>query len=281
MNVPEDIVRQFNDAGFAIVKGLFSAEEAAAYRDHYMTLRETGKSFPGDGGEQRYDVMQNDPLLKYGRIMHPHRWDDLSRDFLLAPRVGEWLQRFLGQLPYAVQTMAYFKPPTARGQALHQDQFYLRAQPGTCIAAWMALDYCDEENGCLRVVPKTHTLPTLCTRDSDPTQSFSPDEVVMPEDEALDVVPVYLDPGDVLFFNGQLIHGSYPNTSKDRFRRALIAHYVQAEAEKIGKWYHPALNFDGSEMTLEQGEHGGPCGLWVKRDGSELTVEVTGMETRQ
>ncbi|HRJ41757.1 MAG: phytanoyl-CoA dioxygenase family protein [Caldilineaceae bacterium] len=53
----------------------------------------------------------------------------------------------LGAEPYAVQTMFYFKPAGARGQALHQDQYYLRAQLGTCMAAWMAVDDCDEENG--------------------------------------------------------------------------------------------------------------------------------------
>jgi ectoine hydroxylase-related dioxygenase (phytanoyl-CoA dioxygenase family) len=33
-----------------------------------------------------------------------------------------------------------------------------------------------------------------------------------------------MEPGDVLFFNGQVIHGSLPNRSSTRFRRALIAH---------------------------------------------------------
>ena len=39
----------------------------------------------------------------------------------------------LGREPYAAQTMFYFKPPGARGQALHQDQTPLRVQPGTCL----------------------------------------------------------------------------------------------------------------------------------------------------
>jgi hypothetical protein len=32
--------------------------------------------------------------------------------------------------------MIYFKAAGARGQALHQDQYYLRVNPGTCCAAW-------------------------------------------------------------------------------------------------------------------------------------------------
>ena len=53
--------------------------------------------------------------------------------------------------------------------------------------------------------------------------------------------------GDVLFFNGSVIHGSFPNASRDRFRRALIGHYVAGEAEKVSQFYHPVLRMDGSE----------------------------------
>ena len=69
--------------------------------------------------------------------------------------------------------MYYFKPPGARGQALHQDQYYLRVQPGTCIAAWMAVDRCDRETGCLQVVPDTRDTPVLCTEQADHDASFT------------------------------------------------------------------------------------------------------------
>ena len=82
------------------------------------------------------------------------------------------LTGLLGREPYAVQTMIYFKPPGARGQALHQDNYYLRVQPGTCIAAWMALDTCDEANGCLQVVPGSHHGPSCAPCQADTTQSF-------------------------------------------------------------------------------------------------------------
>ncbi len=67
--------------------------------------------------------------------------------FLFGINLNRVMTALLGAEPYAVQTMFYFKPAGARGQALHQDQYYLRAQLGTCMAAWMAVDDCDEENG--------------------------------------------------------------------------------------------------------------------------------------
>ncbi|MEI2736190.1 MAG: phytanoyl-CoA dioxygenase family protein [Rhodoblastus sp.] len=68
----------------------------------------------------------------------------------------------------------------------------------------------------------------------------------MPLPPDADVRPVVMKAGDVLFFNGQLVHGSYPNTSQDRFRRSLIGHYIQGDAEQVGHWYHPALRMDGT-----------------------------------
>ena len=37
---------------------------------------------------------------------------------------------------------------------------------------------------------------------------------------------IEMQPGDVVFFHGLTIHGSMPNRTTDRFRRAFICHYV-------------------------------------------------------
>ena len=198
----------FDENGYAVVKGLFSAEEVAQLREHFMRLREQGPK-PGDmvADTQKSD----DPLTRYPRMIHMHRWDELSLQWVLDKRIADCLRTFLGDEPLAVQTMLYFKPAGARGQALHQDNFYLRAQPGTCMAAWLALDPCDEENGCMRVVPGSHTWPILCTTSADTDASFT--NVTVPIPDGQEVRPVVMDAGDVLFFNGSLVHGSYPNTS--------------------------------------------------------------------
>ena len=115
-------------------------------------------------------------------MIHMHRWDEVALDWLLEPRLAHSLTSLLDGLePFAVQTMLYFKPPGARGQAVHQDQYYLRVEPGTCIAAWMALDLCDEENGCLEVVPGSHDWPVLCTIGADISESFTDITVPLPD----------------------------------------------------------------------------------------------------
>jgi len=259
----EDLKRSYETDGYAVAQRLFSAEEITALRDHYMTLRESG-SYPGDTAG--VDAGSQDPLRRYPRMIHMHRWDDVSLRWLIDPRLNAGMTELLGAEPFAVQTMLYFKPPGARGQALHQDQYYLNVEPGTCIAAWLALDDCDEENGCLQVVPGTHRLPVLCTTTADTARSFT--DVTVPVPDSLPVVPVIMKAGDVIFFHGSLIHGSHPNTTTDRFRRALIGHYIVGEAHKVAQYYHPVLRMDGTEVTLEVSDRGGPCGVWTEDNGS-------------
>jgi ectoine hydroxylase-related dioxygenase (phytanoyl-CoA dioxygenase family) len=274
--VARRFVEEFELSGYTVAKGLFSPEEVANYREHYMTLRAAG-SYPGDTAG--VDVTSNDPLKRFPRMIHMHRWDDLSLQWLLDDRINRWLTALSGIEPYAVQTMLYFKPAGARGQALHQDQYYLRVQPGTCLAAWLALDDCDEENGCLQVVPGTQNAPVLCTVKADTTQSFT--DVTVPLGEGMSAVPVTMKAGDVLFFNGQLVHGSFPNTTTDRFRRSLIGHYIVGDAEKVAEFYHPALRMDGSVVGLDVSERGGACGVWVDKDGTPVVEMQTADANKQ
>jgi phytanoyl-CoA hydroxylase len=277
-------IQQYQNDGYLIVRGLFSPDEVAAYRRHFMDLRESG-SYAGDfagvprilgNSSKTGDVLKDDepdPLKDYPRMIHMHRWDETSLRWLLDRRIGDALTALLGVEPFAVQTMLYFKPPGARGQALHQDQYYLKVQPGTCMGAWMALDDCDEANGCMQMVPGSQNWDVLCTVPADTTKSFT--DVTVPIPDGVQPVPQIMKAGDVLFFNGQVVHGSYPNTTTNRFRRSLIGHYIVGEARKVAEFYHPVLRLDGSEVQLDISEGGGSCGIWVEKDG-EPVIEMTG-----
>lgn len=272
MILTQEHKQHFNENGYVVVKGLFSPEEVERYREHFMNLRKHER--PGDFGG--VDLNSSDPLKKYPRMIHMHRWDDVSFQWMIDQRINECLSGLLGAEPYAVQTMLYFKPGGARGQALHQDNFYLRAQPGTCMAAWMALDDCDEANGCMQIVPGSHEWPLLCTTKADTTVSFT--DVTVPIPDGTPVAPVEMAAGDVLFFNGAVVHGSFPNVTEDRFRRALIGHYIEGSAEQVSKFYHPAIKMDGSPLELDESQGGGSCGVWVEQDGGNV-VEMVGVET--
>lgn len=270
--ISADDLQFYKDNGYVVVRGMFGREEVERLREHYMELRAQG-AHPGDltGVNPKSD----DPLLRYPRMIHMHYWDEASMQWLLDARLNEALTGLLGAEPLAVQTMIYFKPPGARGQALHQDNFYLRVKPGTCMAAWMALDPCDESNGCMNVVPGSQEWPVLCPVEADTNVSFTNVTVPLPEGAA--AVPVEMEPGDVLFFNGSIVHGSFPNVTKDRFRRALIAHYIEGNSEQLGAFYERVYRMDGTEVNVAPAPDGGPCGVFVERDASRVEIIPDGL----
>jgi len=260
---------QYRTHGFIVVKSLFSKQEAQSFVAHYMAMHAAGTA-PGESNDY---IPDHDPLKTYPRFMHPHRWDSISLAWLTDPRIMDRVAALLGEEPAAAQSMMYFKAPGARGQALHQDQFYLRVTPGTCMGVWIALDPADEENGCMQVVPLTGGLPRLCTVPADTTVSIS--DVTVPLSEEMHAVPVVMQPGDALFFNGSVIHGSYPNTSASRFRRCLIGHYLPLKSASVSQWYNPLVRRDGTNLDLPASEGGGPCGVWTEQNQVQLVDPQT------
>ena len=246
----------YRSDGCVVVKRLFAANEVQAMLDRMMSIHAEPPS--GLYAPLSVEEAKGDSLKVYPRIMHPHRFDDLSRRWLLDPRVFAILRELMGEEPLAGQSMAYFKPPQSLGQAPHQDNFYLRVQPGTCVAAWTALDRCDADNGALRVAPKTQHLDLACPDLVDSPLYFNKTTVQPPEGSEL--VDVVMDPGDTLFFNGSVIHGSGPNRTTNRFRRSFICHYVGESSIAVSDFYFPLLAADGREVTREVATGGGPCG---------------------
>ncbi|MCG5218210.1 phytanoyl-CoA dioxygenase family protein [Streptosporangium sp. KLBMP 9127] len=250
-------VHAFHEDGFAIVRGLFGDGEVATLREEFMALHAAGP-IPGHFTPQPQEPgTPYDVLRDYPRVMHPHQVNETALRYLLDARLGAVVARILGEEPVAAQSMFYFKPPGARGQALHQDNFYLRVEPGTCVAAWIALDEVDRANGGLEVVPGTHLMDLFCPEDADPELYFTREYV--PPPPGLDRVPVDMAAGDVLFFNGSLVHGSEPNTTSDRFRRSYICHYAARSTTRISSYY-PTLTMAGEKIHFEPAVGGGPCG---------------------
>ncbi len=249
-----DEIRQFAQQGYLIRRGQLTGSEVGGLLEHYAAIHAAG-SRPScfelrDG---------DDPLAAWPRMMHPHRFDDRSRRYLLDARLMGVVEALYGRPALAAQTMFYWKPPGARGQALHQDDFYLRTRVGECLAAWLSLDRADDENGGLRVVPGSHRGELQCPKPADESVSFAQHEVT-PLPGAV-AVPTDLGAGDILFFGGRLIHGSPPNRSPDRWRRALICHYVPCDAVACSHHYQPLLDRSGGEHRIDDpGPESDPCG---------------------
>ena len=129
-------------------------------------------------------------------------------------------------------TDAVFMKPAHHGieAALHQDtSFWPKLEP-KAMNFWLAIDKATVENGCLHVIPGTHTadLP----HHDDPVQGHIID------DKDVDIskqIPIELDPGDGIFFDSGLAHRNYPNRS-DHSRRAYAAAYGAEHLKHIEPW---------------------------------------------
>jgi len=166
----------FEEHGYYVARGLFSAEEVREMRDHFMARRSEGPK-PGDmGGDPR---KANDPLNKFPRMINMHKWDPKTEQWQKDPRLTKLAGHLIGDGVELCQTMLYFKPPGARGQAFHQDNQYIRKYP--VIAAWAALDDCDEANGQMVVIPGSQKEGILPIQKADVEISFTNGQSYIPE----------------------------------------------------------------------------------------------------
>ena len=90
----------------------------------------------------------------------------------------------------------------------HQDNQYTRFD-GPGLNMWFALTPMTEQNGCLKVVPRSHLHGTL--------PSHSPEQdghkAILFEPESF--VPMLMQPGDCVAFSRLAVHGSGPNTTPE------------------------------------------------------------------
>ena len=219
-------VTHYQDEGFVVLKGLFTPDEAAQMRDHYMALRAEGPK-PGDFGGTK--DQPDDPTHQYPRMIQMHKWDKLSEQWATDPRIIESASALMDDPAVMIQTMIYFKPPGGRGQGIHQDEQYITMDP--LVGVWVALDKSDKEVGQMVVVPRSHQVGMLKVQEADTSVSFTEAEAIVPD--GFEVVGVDMEPGDTLFFHGRCVHGSYANVTKDRWRRSFICHYIGENANKF------------------------------------------------
>lgn len=255
--LPPESCEQFQQQGYCIVDALFPEEELTGIEAFFEAYKSIGTAV-FDAGARFEEI---DPTKRQLRAMHPHRYSEQAKAWALNPRVISVLDTLLGRPPLLVQTMYYFKPPGAKGQGMHQDNFYLLAAPATCIAAWTAIDSADTENGCLYVVPGSQEKPIHCPDEKAEAWMNYGDSHIKPFPRDAKPVAVPVRRGQTVFFGGNLIHGSGPNRTTDRSRRTFIGHYIDGASDKVAKFYHPVIDAKGEVVSrVQTSAGGGPCG---------------------
>ncbi|WP_214482997.1 phytanoyl-CoA dioxygenase family protein [Bacillus sp. SM2101] len=238
-------INEFHKKGYIVLKGIYKDKEVesikAQFKNHWVKLVKGGEIL----------TKKNKPLESlYPRMRDYHRKNPIIMEHTIKPEVFDIMEVLIGEEPLVISTSYYFKSPTTRELPLHQDNYAFGVSPGTTYAVWVSLDYTDEENGGLQFVPGTQGNE-LEFPDSDPTdvkQYFSDrgQEIEVPEGNRIENVKT--EPGDIVIFNGNVIHGSSENTSIHRFRRCLLTHFTGASVEKLALNFNKLIDRDGKKV---------------------------------
>jgi len=158
-------------------------------------------------------------------------WTDLGDDLLgLVPRshtVVSLAERLIGEPIYHWHSKISWKMPHTSGTwDWHQDYGFWREEgcdrPAMTTVS-VALDPQTPANGCLRVIPGSHNQGDIEHRAVGQGRAADPKTI----DGLIDsngIVDLVLEPGDLIAFHSQTVHGSGPNTT-NRMRSILHCSY--------------------------------------------------------
>jgi phytanoyl-CoA hydroxylase len=148
---------------------------------------------------------------------------------LIAPDIDVFLSQFI------------FKTPGAWGQPWHQDSFYFPFEPARpVVGIWLAVTEATLENGCLHVLPGSHTEPVhRHVPDRRPGANHGYFEIV--DHDMSEDIAVLMQPGDLLVFDSHLMHRSTDNESAG-MRCAMVYHYAAAGTVDHTDEFFPSFN---------------------------------------
>lgn len=212
-------ISQFHSDGYLMVRSLFDQLEMQgllAYAKHDQHL--VGESY-----------VRSDATGSQTRLALRNDLDDASiyAAIVRSQRVAGTMQQLLGDEVYHYHHKMSFKEPKVGGAwEWHQDYGYwynfgcLYPDMASCL---IAVDKASRANGCLQVIRGSHKLGRVDHVQVGGQVGADPVRV----EAALarhELVYCEMEPGDAVFFHGNLLHRSDQNTS-DQPRWSLICCY--------------------------------------------------------
>ncbi len=278
---------QYISEGYIVVPGLVDEADRAAIVAELPRFARA--EYPVANPAPVTDAMTDAEAVGTMLAVHfPHWVSPAIAEMVRHPGIAEVLGEITGaHLPFwdggvkCMQSMLFAKPPGLPGQAWHQDERYIPTRDRSLVGVWIALDDADEDNGCLRVLPRSHRPGIIHPLgDHGRPDEFDPGEESRGFDPTGEI-PVPVSAGDVIFFNGYLLHRSFRNRSADRSRRALVNHYCSAAS--LLPWmvrdgldigvadYRVVVPVTGDDPYADRGLEDPPEQVFLRPAGGEYT----------
>jgi ectoine hydroxylase-related dioxygenase (phytanoyl-CoA dioxygenase family) len=263
--------RFFEENGFLILPRLFAADTIARLRDRLDFLwaeRATMRDVPidmhfglPDAARIHFRHAPADARLSPYKILDLHLEDPVIRDICTDPALVGVLKNLLGATPLVCNSLLF---EWGSQQEAHFDTFYMPSPtPNMMAASWIAIDRVTETNGPLYYYPGSHLVEPfrfshgrlnaiLSELETDAAAHI--DRIVRLH--RLEKQIFMPEPGDVLIWHAQLLHGGSPILDPAEPRRSLVTHY----------WTE--TDFPDPARRLEVGP-----GRWVLRRDHQYVVD--------
>jgi ectoine hydroxylase-related dioxygenase (phytanoyl-CoA dioxygenase family) len=223
----------YREDGYLHVRGLFFEQECNTILEILLAHADEDRS----------------PVLNLDREVSE------VRSVMRAPKIVSILEVLQGREVVGLQSQIIFKeagnPSSSQAWNVHQDNAYFCSPDGATLNCHIALDHHEVENGCLFGYAGSHREgvfpfePTTShnTKSGANSGNKVADEVIAKYAEAK--VDFELEKGDVVFMHCNMLHGSYPNVSKERARPILTLCYISK-----GEYFEPGKTAKRKEIPL-------------------------------
>ena len=216
-------LEKFRKDGFWIVQNAVDEKSLLLLEEEISAFKNNSYGVPWLTGTYEYPDEVN-------AVHFPHRVSEKIYNIALDKKITAWASLFCGANYYdwdghisLVQSMLYMKSPGKRGQPWHQDELFTPTRDRSLVTVWTAIDQATTENGCIWVIPGSHKYGRLFpTRLVENSEEWVRSDLI--DINISQAIPLVLSPGDVAYFSGYLVHGSYKNKSLNK-RRSLVLNY--------------------------------------------------------
>jgi ectoine hydroxylase-related dioxygenase (phytanoyl-CoA dioxygenase family) len=225
-------ITEFNDKGFIVIKDFFDEEvmnKISAWLD------ELHDKTPNMGEEAKYyeksALSDENILIRVEYVLGDHN-PEITK-LLLSKKTVDCLTDLFDEPPVLFKEKINYKLPGCRADKLHQDQAAgWNAYGDFYISMGIVVDENRKENAALSFMKSGNYKKELMGEEWKPLTEDDPP--YQPEDE---YVLLEADPGDVIFFDAYVPHGSPANTSNRSRRNIFLTFNKQSDGDKREKYY--------------------------------------------
>ena len=223
-----DQVEFFRREGYLLPsRPIFSAEKFDSLRRHF---EEKLARLPADVSPEGMDV--------------PHFTDTKLFDWLLSGEVLDMIEPLIGPDIALFSSHFISKPPgTGRRVPWHEDSAYWKKmmQPHDVVTVWLAIDPSTRANGCMKVIPRTHSNGFSEYEPVDIETNIFAARIKPHQVDESKTVYLELEPNHCSLHHARLMHSSEPNTSSIRrcgYTMRYMSTAVKLDEDFCGPWHN-------------------------------------------